>query len=62
MGAHDNKLTDIRADTVVTRLTGGDISPRAISVSPLGERVLAVETGDGARQARNRRVEINVSN
>ena len=61
-GAYNNKLSDTRANAVVTRLTGGGVSPRVISVSPLGERVLAVETRDGARQAQNRRVEINISN
>ncbi len=61
-GAYNNKLSDIRANAVVTRLTGGGVSLRVISVSPLGELVPAVETSDGARQAQNRRVEINISN
>ena len=61
-GAYNDKLSDIRANAVVSRLTGGGVSSRVISVSPLGERVLAVETSDGARQAQNRRVEINISN
>ncbi len=61
-GAYNDKLSDIRANAVVSQLTGGGVSPRVISVSPLGERVLAVETSDGARQAQNRRVEINISN
>ena len=61
-GAYNNKLSDIRANAVVTRLTGGGVSLRVISVSPLGELVPAVATSDGARQAQNRRVEINISN
>lgn len=61
-GAYNNRLSDIRANAVVTRLTGGGISPRLISLSPAGERMPAVETRDGARQAENRRVEIDISN
>ncbi len=60
--AYNNKLSDIRANVVVTRMTGGGVSPRLISVNPLGERVPAVRTSDGVRQAQNRRVEIDISN
>ena len=62
LGAYNNKLSDIRANAVVTRLTGGGVSPRVINVSPLGETVPALETRDGARQAQNRQVEITISN
>ena len=34
MGAYNSKLSDIRANAVVPRLTGGGVAPHVIRVSP----------------------------
>ncbi len=58
--AHNQQLSEERADAVARELERRGIDPRRIEARGLGERNLAVPTRDGVREPRNRRVEIIV--
>ena len=49
-----------RANAVLEALTAKGIDPDRITITGRGETMLAVETDDGAQEAANRRVEIEV--
>lgn len=51
-------LSERRADAVAEELMQLGVPPAAISRADLGETELLVQTGDGVREPRNRRVEI----
>jgi len=53
-------LSERRAETVADHLIGWDVLPGRLIVRGFGETDLAVRTGDGVSEPRNRRVEIQI--
>jgi len=58
--AYNQGLSEARAATVVGAMVGSGVNPAIITASGRSELDLAVATADGVREARNRRVEIDV--
>ena len=59
--AYNERLSERRAEVVAEELTRLGVPSSAISTTGLGQSDLAVQTGDGVREAQNRRVEIQVA-
>jgi outer membrane protein OmpA-like peptidoglycan-associated protein len=57
---HNQALSDARARAVADVLVRQGVARRRIRSEGLGESQLAVETGDGVREARNRRVVVRM--
>ena len=57
---YNQQLSLKRADAIKDRLVHDGLNPKSISVAGRGERDLAVKTGPGVHEPRNRRVEITV--
>lgn len=57
---YNRRLSEKRADAVASILKNANGSPRKIETLALGEDQPAVETPDGAKEPRNRRVEIEL--
>jgi outer membrane protein OmpA-like peptidoglycan-associated protein len=57
---YNQRLSLQRAEAIKERLVHDGLDPKAISVAGRGELDLAVKTGPGVHEARNRRVEITV--
>lgn len=57
---YNRRLAERRADAVADALRKAGISDRLLTIGSLGENAPAVQTGDGARELRNRRVEVTV--
>ena len=57
---HNRKLSDARARAVANVLVRQGVARNRIRTEGLGETDLAVETGNGVREARNRRVVIRL--
>ena len=55
-------LSEKRAEAVAATLTGGGILPRLVGLGAFGEANVAVQTKDNVPLAKNRRVEIEISN
>ncbi len=60
--AYNDKLSEMRANSVAKKFKSGGVSGRALSLGAFGENLNAVKTGPGVREQRNRRVEILISN
>lgn len=60
-GRYNLALSRRRADTVRRYMIGRGIDPREISVRALGETNPAIQTANGVREPRNRRVEIVIT-
>jgi hypothetical protein len=58
--AYNEALSRRRADAVADELIGLGVPPAAITRAGLGETALLVATGDGVREPRNRRAEIEL--
>lgn len=59
--AYNQKLSERRAASVEGALVAEGVDADAITASGRGENDLAVETGQGVREPKNRRVEISIS-
>lgn len=61
-GSHDHnmQLSDARARAVAAALARQGVARARIQTEGLGETQLAVDTGDGVREARNRRVVVRL--
>ena len=57
---YNQQLSLKRATAIKDRLVRDGLNPKSISVAGRGERDLAVKTGPGVHESRNRRVEITV--
>jgi outer membrane protein OmpA-like peptidoglycan-associated protein len=57
---YNQALSERRVERVRSTLEAGNIAGARMSASARGEEDLAVETGDGVREPRNRRVEITI--
>ena len=57
---YNQKLSERRANVVANELVRNGIEPAMISAVGKGEQELLVQTGDGAREPQNRRVEVNL--
>ncbi len=57
---YNQQLSLKRATAIKERLVRDGLNPKSISVAGRGERDLAVKTGPGVHESRNRRVEITV--
>jgi OmpA-OmpF porin, OOP family len=61
-GAYNAILSSKRSKAVAGALETGGVSYKAINVSAFGESAPSVKTPDNVQNAKNRRVEINISN
>ena len=59
---YNDKLSEMRTNTVAEVVKGGGISGRKLGLGSFGQNVNAVKTPDGVRSQPNRRVEILISN